>query len=417
MPKFPKLSFLSNNNGAVAIIVALTMIVFLGVGALAVDIGHLSIVRNELQNAADAGALAGALDLYNDEGTSVNVGANQTAYDTAIANTTDGTAVYVNWTGENTGEVQRGHWSFSTHTFTAHGNEDAVPLWDYTEDELDVMPEFINAVRVVARTQQSGAASFFARIFGHDSFQVSAEAVAYRGYAGTFAPGDFDQPVAICHEALWYGGKLNCNVGRMINSGGNLSTHGSGGWTNFEQPCSGAANTPSITDAICGGGNEDPIDANYPMTATGGEVTPAIRDIRDCFMNRSDADQPWEVTLPVIECPGNNVGNCENITGAITLKIVWISDNNDKIEDAPTDMGDWDAAAIDPALMTNHEARWDSFVGHFGLNDVDDSGALVPAPFRTSSIYFLPLCEFSGPQGGPGGNNYGVLARIPVLVD
>ncbi|MEM5389002.1 TadG family pilus assembly protein [Paraburkholderia phymatum] len=51
-------------KGAVAIMVALCMVFLLGIAALAIDIGNLLVARNELQNAADAAAMAGAGCLY-----------------------------------------------------------------------------------------------------------------------------------------------------------------------------------------------------------------------------------------------------------------------------------------------------------------------------------------------------------------
>ena len=47
-----------DQRGSVAIIVALSLLMLLGFGALAVDLGYVMLVKNELQNAADAGALA-----------------------------------------------------------------------------------------------------------------------------------------------------------------------------------------------------------------------------------------------------------------------------------------------------------------------------------------------------------------------
>lgn len=47
-------------RGAMLITMSLFFIMIIGFAALAVDVGHLMIVRNELQNAADAAALAGA---------------------------------------------------------------------------------------------------------------------------------------------------------------------------------------------------------------------------------------------------------------------------------------------------------------------------------------------------------------------
>ena len=59
-----KSRLLANESGSVIIIVALLMTLFLGFVALAIDVGHLLVVRNELQNAADATALAGSSYLY-----------------------------------------------------------------------------------------------------------------------------------------------------------------------------------------------------------------------------------------------------------------------------------------------------------------------------------------------------------------
>jgi hypothetical protein len=47
-------------RGAVGVLVAVMMLVLIGVGAIAVDVGQVYAERAELQNAADAGALAGA---------------------------------------------------------------------------------------------------------------------------------------------------------------------------------------------------------------------------------------------------------------------------------------------------------------------------------------------------------------------
>ncbi len=57
-----------NQEGAVAIMVALVLFLLCGTAALAIDIGHLMVVRNELRNASDAGTLAGARFLYSEDG-------------------------------------------------------------------------------------------------------------------------------------------------------------------------------------------------------------------------------------------------------------------------------------------------------------------------------------------------------------
>jgi Flp pilus assembly protein TadG len=138
---------LDNQRGTVIVLVGVGMLVFLGVAALAVDLGYLYVVRNELQNAADAGALAGARVLYNDNGTLVNEGANQVAYDAATANRSDNAPVEVNWTSGNTGDIERGHWRFATRTFTPKASTTPVDLWNVSWDELDANENFINAIR------------------------------------------------------------------------------------------------------------------------------------------------------------------------------------------------------------------------------------------------------------------------------
>ncbi|MEJ2513180.1 MAG: pilus assembly protein TadG-related protein, partial [Anaerolineales bacterium] len=87
---------LNNQQGIVAVIVAICLVMLLGFLALSIDTSHLVVARNELQNAADAGALAGAAELYTDDGQSVNTTANQIGFDAAVANFSEQSAVEVN---------------------------------------------------------------------------------------------------------------------------------------------------------------------------------------------------------------------------------------------------------------------------------------------------------------------------------
>jgi Flp pilus assembly protein TadG len=76
--------FTRNDEGGVAIYVALISAVMLGFGALVVDLGRLFTLQTELQNAADASALAGAAEL---DGTAGSIArAKQAARDGLIGN-------------------------------------------------------------------------------------------------------------------------------------------------------------------------------------------------------------------------------------------------------------------------------------------------------------------------------------------
>lgn len=417
MNPLPYLSIkVKEEQGVTVVVVALLIVVFISFAALAVDIGHLYVVRNELQNAADAGALAGTRILYNETGTLVNEGANQIAYDTAIANKSEKVPVDIHWNGGNSGDVERGHWSFATRTFTSNDSTEPVDLWGKTAAELDADPNFINAVRVKTRRQDTPAASFFAGIFGYSDFSLSAEAVAYIGFAGSLGPLEVDQPIAICREAILVNEKFTCGVGRMINSGSNPG-HQTGGWTNFTQsPCE-TASASTVSPLVCGDGNPIMIILGGEMGTTGGMVQSAFDDFLRCWINNglldtdgdNIPDQPWKVTLPVIECPGNNVGPCSRVVGAVETNIVWITrTDKSKMKEVPRKMEGWSC----PPGYTPQQC-WESFVNYFQLKDVLNG---TPAIYEDKTIYFLPDCSDHTPTGRTGGENFGILSKIPVLV-
>ena len=410
---------LSGERGAVAVIFAILLVVLIGLAALAIDTGHLYVVKNELQNAADSGALAGARFLFNEDG--INTGANQTAYDAATSNNSEHLAVEVNWGGGNEGDIQRGHWSFPPRTFTPNASTGQAPLSDASFEELDANTDLINAVRVRTKREDTPAASFFASLFGHDSFPVYAEATAYIGFAGSLDRWEVDQPIALCKETLLIDGEYSCSVGRFINSGNNLSG-GTGGWTDFNQEgnvCAGGTNAPKVSGEICGGGNSVPLELGQNMATNGGEIQSAFSKLMDCWKGSGDSDgdgapdTPWEITLPVVECPDNNVGPCSKLVGSVTVNVVWITGAGEDpgYTNAPVRMGDWSEPANGD--NTNGQARWESFADHFNLQNYDGS----PVPYGKKSIYFKPDCDVHEPKGSTGGENFGIPAEIPVLVN
>jgi len=323
---------------------------------------------------------------------------------------------------------------------------------------------FINAVRVIARRESTPVSSFFARIFNFENFIQSATAVAYRGFAGSLGPGEVDLPIAICEESILNEDKdgdgekeFGCNMGRMINSGSNTPTSNTGGWTNFTQPCV-TANADDMRPLICAGGNPKTLNFNSGMGSTGGEQQSTFDSLIECWKKTDNAGDPpeksWELTLPVVSCPGNNVSNCAVLKGAVNLNIVWIEEKANDYKDVPRKMDDWpraedlDLDVIDlkeffvgqkkkddspsdlfPTFpedtkvnevfhddtIESGKVRWASFVKRFKLKNVGD-----PAPyasFAQKSIYFLPDCTLHEPKGGSQGKNFGILAKYPVLVD
>jgi len=406
-----------NEKGAVIILIAILMVAFISIVALAVDVYHLYVVRNELQNGADSGALAGARELYLDDGTAVDPSSNTIAGNTSVQNASEQTPVEVIYNaGANTGDVQRGHWSFATRSFTANNSLTAIDIGSYTEAELDANLNYINAIKVKTHRRDTPAASFFARIFGYENFEVGAEAVAYLGYAGSLLPANLDQPIAICEESILnVDGNYDCNMGRMLNSGKDPDSANTGGWTNFSQPCV-TASKPEMDALICGDGNPYQVNYGQGIGAQGGVQDVTFRNFEDCWESETEKKQFWNMTLPVIECPSNNVSNCPTVVGAVNVNVVWIQRDNDTgYDEVPREMEDWSCNEATPGFDC-----WKRFIDHFNLANV--TGRPVTDQeyadmYQKKSIFFLPSCEKIDPSGITGGTNYGVLAQIPVLVD
>jgi len=141
----------------VIVLAAVFMTILLGMVAFAVDCGMIVVVRTQLQNAADAGARAGATSLRN--GSSAAIAAAKSIMESNVA---AGTAVSV----VTAQDIELGTWNKTTLTFT--------PLSGSAQSSA-------NAVRVTCRvsSQRNNALSlFFAPIFGIQSADVSAQAVA-----------------------------------------------------------------------------------------------------------------------------------------------------------------------------------------------------------------------------------------------
>jgi Flp pilus assembly protein TadG len=131
-----------NRQGIAVGLISLMLVVLLGMCALAVDLGMMVAARTEAQRAADAGALSGALSLYeskNDEDR-----AREKAIETAEQNTVHGTSTEV-----RTGDVV-----------------------------VDLPNRSVRVKVVRAASRGSAIATLFARALGINASNVSAMATA-----------------------------------------------------------------------------------------------------------------------------------------------------------------------------------------------------------------------------------------------
>lgn len=393
---------LRDRRGATAVIVAVVIVVLIEFAALALDVGHLTLVRGELQNAADAGALAGArVLLTTDAGGNeiVNPGAKAEAQRVALQNKSDNKAVEVDLAAD----VRLGHWDGTTFTPGTPGNE--------------ADPTYINAVEVT--THRSSAYSIFATIFGINSFSKRGSAVAYRGWAGSDV--EFDMPIAVCWDMLVDGGgKYVCTTGRMFSNGGGSSTVGTARWTNFSEECVSTANQPSVTDQVnlgCSGGIT-PISVTT-ISTNNGEMTPSLTAVYDCWLAATGRTTSWMLTLPVVSCV--EPPTCSQIVGAVKVKVVWVTANGSdpQYNRIPLEMDGWsqstNCTGIDLSTVEGRQQCWTNFATNFNLTYMNPDGTTTPATYQPATVYFVPSCEYES-LGGPGGEEFNVHAQYPKLV-
>ena len=164
----------SRQRGTVSIMTALFLVVLLAIGAFAIDIARYYVVRNELQNAADAAALAGAACLNPNSacGNKTAIGPDFTTA-AAMAASEVGLNAATNVT-LTTGQVVAGGWDPST------------PASGVTAAPVTVSASQLPAVSVTI-SEASGVNNgplnlVFGKFVGTNSLAVTANAVATGGY-------------------------------------------------------------------------------------------------------------------------------------------------------------------------------------------------------------------------------------------
>lgn len=173
----------SNQQGFALIYLALILVGMLGIAALVIDIGHMFVVKSELQNAADAAALSGAMKIYSSSSNPSIAPtprwneAKQRAESDISLNKSDGFTLV----SANNGEVQVGYWDTVLRT---------LPL---KSSALTPTSNEVPAVQVnTFRSGTNSVPTFFANVIS-DTFQKAAvksgTAIAVRGFPSQVQPG------------------------------------------------------------------------------------------------------------------------------------------------------------------------------------------------------------------------------------
>ena len=252
-------------RGQSLILVALSLIVLMGFAGIAIDVGAMMLTRNELQNAADAAALAGAGALYQKN---VCPAPPASCYDNLP-----------NWT--------RGHDSATNAVKPTFGNkvthvalDSSVVTWGYwnltgtpagmqspTKSPLVTGDAAAIKVRIVKSPgQNNGSLSLFlAPLMGINTQPMQASAVAVVAYPSSIAPHEsFPTAINNCMYTLFWDfatnqPKIDSLTGQpyvfRIGSSYHYGACDSGQWTSM---FTDANDVPTVRDLIQNG-NPTPV--------------------------------------------------------------------------------------------------------------------------------------------------------------
>lgn len=171
------MTFLSEDRAVASVLFIVSLPMFLVLAGLGIDIGAAYSNQIVLQNAADAAALAAALDLRSNTSSACSQGQNYAS--TNLPSAANGTVLQA-------ADCTTGYWSFSNNTYESCGAS--------TVTCVDSNP--VNAVRVLLRREKSNGNQLpisFMALMGWDHWNLSAVAIAaIPGNGGVcfFANGD-----------------------------------------------------------------------------------------------------------------------------------------------------------------------------------------------------------------------------------
>ena len=119
---------------------------------------------------------------------------------------------------------------------------------------------------------------------------------------------------------------------------------------------------------------------------------------------------------------------CDHCEKEVGINQVWVKESSADPHwtDIPLQVAGWECSSWDTAgrpnniNFTDSDGRqdcWKEFAGEFNLRTADGTsvGNLTHSQVQ-KTIFFLPSIEYHEPRGTTGGENFGIMARIPVLV-
>ncbi|MCA8272317.1 VWA domain-containing protein [Burkholderia sp. AU30280] len=223
----PRGRTIRHQRGAVAIVVAASLIAILGFAAICVDVGYLIYAQRRLQAATDAAALAGATDLWSQSW--------NTAYSDAVA-----------YSAGQANQLPGGATVSST----------SVTGLTLTSIQLPYK-QAVSGYNGIQVMQKASVPTFFARVFGIKATTVSATSTAAAGGAG--GPAQYNVMIILDTTA-----SMNTNDDNCKNSKGVVQTR---------LACAKAAALQLLTTLTNAGDNVGlmafpPMSSNYSFSCS-----------------------------------------------------------------------------------------------------------------------------------------------------
>lgn len=332
-----------NEQGITVVFVAIAIFIILAFVGIAVDLGYMYVAKGQLQNASDAGALAGAGSLYPSNSSPPGSFPSSPNWTSAQSNATafvkQNKAAGANLTDADIESVQAGYWDLkkkdaadcmkagdcSGHTPQGICSSDNNPCTSdsgcvQTITAQTCLIQEVPAVQV--NLVKSGVHSFFARVLGWTEFSTKASAVAVSGFPDAIPPGGLF-PVALSRcmtESYFFNPDGSpktlptppetIEIFSPYNQVANCNT---GQWTSFK---TGDNNVPTIRNFIFNG-NDTPLDVGDPIW-----IEPGVKaTIYDSIQEYLDAGRDPNVLLPVVQNVDDSTHSWTPILGFVGFHI------------------------------------------------------------------------------------------------
>lgn len=286
---------LSNERGMAAVFIALMIFVLTAMASFAVDLGYAWVTQNELQNIADAGALAATRQLgvvyagltpEQQKDNSRSLTADEKAQMLAVLEKVAG----LNKAGGKSGivisasDISIGTWDFATKTLT---------------------PTLVRPTAVSVTARRDGNVNgpiptFFAGVMGKSGMDVAASATATLGPLGSLAPGEGNIPVGISKR--WFDEGRACGDSIKFHPTGTLD--GCAGWHTFQDGPANASGLKKILAGLEKGTYKSPkITAGQTeLEFTGGTLASAFDAMKSLYDAKKDPmTGEWDVKIPVYD--------------------------------------------------------------------------------------------------------------------